>query len=134
MNSYIRDVHLCQMKKIAILFLVTAVLLQCSMKVAIVAYYQINKDYIASNLCVNKEKPKMQCNGKCYLSKKIKAQEDQEQKLPSVLKGLDEITLFCSHYTISFSPVIHVISNLLNQKYILKYYNSPLVGIFQPPQ
>ena len=35
-------------------------------------YYQLNIDYIIETYCVNKEKPKLQCNGKCYLSKQLK--------------------------------------------------------------
>jgi hypothetical protein len=31
---------------------------------------------------VNREKPMMHCNGKCYLSKKLKEQEKQDQQVP----------------------------------------------------
>ncbi|MEO8962724.1 MAG: hypothetical protein ABI325_12640 [Ginsengibacter sp.] len=31
---------------------------------------------------MNKDKPMMQCNGQCYLSKKIKEQEKQDQQAP----------------------------------------------------
>jgi hypothetical protein len=31
---------------------------------------------------VNKDKPMMHCNGKCYLSKKIKEQEKQDHQTP----------------------------------------------------
>jgi hypothetical protein len=39
--------------------------------------FKINQDYIAKNLCENRAKPKMQCNGKCQLMKKLK-QADKE--------------------------------------------------------
>jgi hypothetical protein len=44
--------------------------------------YLINKDYIAKNLCVNKDKPKSCCKGKCYLVKQLKktSQHSSEQK------------------------------------------------------
>lgn len=39
--------------------------------------YLINKEYIAENLCENKEKPELQCNGKCHLKKEVqKAAEE----------------------------------------------------------
>ena len=47
------------------------------------ADYFLNKSYIAKVLCINKEKPKMHCNGKCYLARQIKEQEQQEQQAPS---------------------------------------------------
>ena len=33
--------------------------------------YLLNYNYIANVLCVNKDKPEMHCNGKCYLMKKL---------------------------------------------------------------
>lgn len=41
--------------------------------------FQFNRNYIAANLCENRDKPVMQCNGKCYLSKQLK-QEAQKEK------------------------------------------------------
>jgi len=34
--------------------------------------YLLHKDYIAKNLCVNRNKPKSCCKGKCYLVKQLK--------------------------------------------------------------
>lgn len=42
--------------------------------------YELNKNYIATVLCENKARPKLQCNGKCYLTKKISQAEKSEQK------------------------------------------------------
>lgn len=44
--------------------------------------YSLNKDYIAKVLCINKEKPKMHCDGKCYLMKRV--QETSESESPLV--------------------------------------------------
>lgn len=33
--------------------------------------YMVNYDFIAQNLCENRDKPEMSCNGKCYLSKEL---------------------------------------------------------------
>ena len=46
------------------------------------AAFFLNRSFIAKNLCVNREKPMMHCNGKCYLSKKLKEQEKQDQQVP----------------------------------------------------
>ncbi|MGY4386135.1 hypothetical protein ACVWYN_003185 [Pedobacter sp. UYP24] len=42
--------------------------------------FEVNQKYIASELCINKDKPQMHCNGKCYLMKKLKQAQDKEQK------------------------------------------------------
>lgn len=34
--------------------------------------YLIHKEYIAKNLCVNRDKPKSCCHGKCHMVKKLK--------------------------------------------------------------
>jgi len=48
------------------------------------ASFHFNADYIASNLCVNRDKPAAQCHGKCYLTQQLKKSEQQpEQKTPA---------------------------------------------------
>ena len=39
-----------------------------------IAYFECNIDYIIETFCVNKEKPQLQCNGKCHLAKQIAPQ------------------------------------------------------------
>lgn len=47
--------------------------------------YLVNEDYIAEFLCVNKDKPEMHCNGKCYLAQMLKKQQEERGKnLPSI--------------------------------------------------
>lgn len=35
--------------------------------------YMVNYDYIAEALCENRDKPYLECNGKCYLEKELAA-------------------------------------------------------------
>ncbi len=46
--------------------------------------YLVNYDYIKNELCENRQKPILMCNGKCYLQKKIIQQElpDKDQQIP----------------------------------------------------
>jgi hypothetical protein len=108
-------------------------MLQCSIKAGIVAYYHLNQDYIAANLCENKDNVAMNCKGKCYLNKKMNTQEKHENKLSSILKELKDTSGFLSSYSISFAfPAKHAVV-AQSSHYLLKYYPSPLKGIFQPP-
>ena len=61
--------------------------------------YAFNQDYIIEFLCVNKEKPKLHCNGKCYLAKQIEKQQDSEPKSLKVL--LD-------NYPIGFVDIVKI--------------------------
>ncbi len=40
--------------------------------------YAVNYDFISKILCINKDKPKLSCNGKCQLMKKLKEQQQEE--------------------------------------------------------
>ncbi|AEV31525.1 hypothetical protein [Owenweeksia hongkongensis] len=56
-------------------------------KVAITADFVIHQDYIAKNLCENRDKPEMECGGKCVLMQKLKLTEneqDEPQQLPQI--------------------------------------------------
>ena len=70
------------MKVVTTIFLTITIFLQTFSTYIIQADFFLNRSYIAKNLCVNREKPRMQCNGKCYLSKKLKEQENQDQQVP----------------------------------------------------
>lgn len=122
------------MNKFVALFLVLIVLLQSNMKLILVGYYELNKNYIAANLCENKLKPSIKCEGKCFLQKKIKAQEKQEKKYSSFLKTIDEIVFIKSPSSslILSHSFFYIVKKEVN--YIVTAYSSPLRLIFQPPQ
>jgi cell shape-determining protein MreC len=63
------------------LLIMLAFLAQTFSKSFIVADYYMNTGSFAKN-CVNKAKPKMHCNGKCQMMKKLKEQEKKEQQAP----------------------------------------------------
>ena len=66
------------LKKLVAIFALAGILLQTFSQVVIVAQYYANKDYIAKNLCENRAKPMMHCDGKCCLKKKL-AKESKDQ-------------------------------------------------------
>jgi len=42
--------------------------------------FEANQSYIAKELCENKDKPQLHCEGKCFLKKKLKQAQEKEQK------------------------------------------------------
>jgi hypothetical protein len=43
--------------------------------------FELNKEYIIQNLCENRFKPELNCNGQCYLAKQLhKVAEDKATK------------------------------------------------------
>lgn len=82
------------MKSVLALVLFIAMQLPLMNQWGAVAYYRVNQDYIAKNLCENRDKPMLDCNGQCYLAKQLKAAEEKEQKSNSErLAKMPEVVL-----------------------------------------
>ena len=65
--------------------------LQSIFPLALYAYYDVNQHYFATVLCVNKSKPELKCEGKCFLKKQIDKSEKEESKEKATLKGAEPI-------------------------------------------
>ncbi len=70
------------MKVFISIALVFSFLFQNISKLIIVVNFQINREYISKNLCVNRDKPKSCCEGKCELKKQLD-EDDKKQNLPA---------------------------------------------------
>lgn len=126
------------MRSILAIFLLSALCYQFVAKMGIIAWYELNKDYVAETLCENKDKPELECNGKCYLSKQLKkvdneTKSEQDQQLPQKVQKL-EIPLFLTTECIHM-PYVAVMNA---PKVIFQYEASagigPLSDIFHPPR
>ena len=89
-----------------LLLLLTAV--QTFSKWCLIAEFRIERDYIAKNLCVNKDKPQLHCEGQCCLKKRL-AQEAKNQApaSSSEQKSKEEVILYCMpiHFEMVHFPV-----------------------------
>lgn len=47
--------------------------------------YYLNKEQITEEKCVNKDKPKLECDGKCYLKKQVISMQKEDDNSPGVL-------------------------------------------------
>lgn len=56
--------------------------------------YNINQAYIAKVLCVNRDKPQMHCDGKCYLKKEINRNAEKDSANQKEISSYASITLF----------------------------------------
>lgn len=89
------------------------------------ADYFLNKNYIATVLCINKAKPKLQCSGKCYLAKKLK-EEEKQQQTPNNRKEKFEVSPY-------FLPAAICINNTgLVSKTTFFFIEEHIVAIYTP--
>lgn len=68
------------MRKFTAIVLLFCLSCQCVLKLSIVAWFELNQEYIAATLCENRDKPELVCCGKCVLTKQLKKADDTEQK------------------------------------------------------
>jgi hypothetical protein len=68
------------LKRLISVILLVALIGSSFSRFFVYAGFELNRQYIASNLCVNKSRPWMHCNGRCFLMKKVKEAEDNEKK------------------------------------------------------
>lgn len=96
--------------------------------------YIINYDYIATVLCINKEKVESNCNGKCQVAKEIEKNESSENEHTSLNKF--ELELYTSNLTnievISSNNLTQSKSKIIFNPYF--YYQEYISSIFHPPK
>ena len=71
------------MTRILAYLLTTLLLLQTFSRELVVLDYQLHKERITQLFCVNKDKPRLQCNGKCHLAKKLRKASAADSKAPA---------------------------------------------------
>ena len=121
------------LKKVLVYILLVAFIMPMALRVGALGYYYANKTYIASQLCVNKDKPKSCCEGTCYLNKQLKkAEEKQDSKLPSFLKSIEK-DMFNFNVFLELKSVCASTINSTYKPYKNPYSFIQCTDIFQPP-
>lgn len=94
------------MRTVVLYCLLFATLLPTVSSWGIIAHYNLNRDYIARVLCENRDRPQLHCDGKCFLAKRLKAQQDrQDKETTERVQRLPSMTLFCAnHLPFAFEP------------------------------
>jgi len=83
------------LKYVALILVFLGLLVQSFSKLFIVLDFQLNRSYIAQNLCVNRNKPQMHCNGKCHMMKVMKQEQKKDQDNPE-RKAENKFELICA--------------------------------------
>ena len=79
MFSVFHHGYICGMKSFIILFVSLTMLVRPLWPIA---EYIMNYDYIVKVLCENKDKPQLQCDGKCYLAKQLAKESGESEENP----------------------------------------------------
>ncbi|AGA80227.1 hypothetical protein [Echinicola vietnamensis] len=96
--------------------------------------YVLNKEYIAENLCINRDKPELHCDGKCFLAEKLKEAQDQQEQQPGSIDVSRDFGLYIlqeNHFGFQQLTIPPFSNTSFYQRG--KYYNTT-TDIFHPPQ
>ncbi|MFI5156257.1 MAG: hypothetical protein ACHQEM_08730, partial [Chitinophagales bacterium] len=114
---------------ITIVIMLLALVATTFNKAIILLDYQVNKDYIATVLCVNKGNPGSCCKGKCYMNKKLQHQENQDKSTGG--KEKFETDWFFDGPTRLLSIVLHKENYF--EKHSLELPKPSSTSVFHPP-
>lgn len=98
-------------KQFTAILLLFAITVQTFHKAIIVIDFYRNQEYIAKNLCENRFRPQLHCDGHCLLAKKLQAAEKKEQHNPeSKLENKQEVVSSRSFYPVLISNIVETIT------------------------
>ena len=120
------------LKNLSTILLLVITFLQTFSLFVIRTDYYLNKSVITEKLCVNKAKPKMHCNGKCYLAKQLKEKEQQNKQAPDGKKGSLEINIYMAFALPVSTFFVQKLKTEYNTVEDLKVFSFPHY-VFHPP-
>jgi hypothetical protein len=112
-------------------FVIFSVLINSTGTTFIHLNYLIQKRKIVEQLCINKNKPELKCDGKCYLAKELKKTEENAEKSGEKLSKAEEF--FESKIANLNHPSFHFQRNIvakIGQPYCANY----AFVDFEPPK
>ncbi|AQW95937.1 hypothetical protein [Elizabethkingia anophelis] len=98
--------------------------------------YALNYDYIVSRLCENRNRPQLDCNGICYLSKElVKVSDSSPKQENSKINISGFIDAFIVNETFTFKSLLTGITHKVKPSvYYSDFYDfTSQTRIFRPP-
>jgi len=122
------------LKQYNAIFLLVIVLANAMQAPFIFVDFQLNREYIANNLCENREKPETACGGTCFLSKQLKdAHERDHQEEQPVTRNINFENLYLNKFQFALlSPPVMV--KMVFTPYQILGSSAHLAPIFHPPR
>lgn len=119
-------------RSIVSIVLIFSVTLANFSRLFIYAGFEMNQEYIVTELCENKDAPELNCNGQCYLSKKLKQADEKEPQQEKASQKMHFQEAFLTEKVLVELPV-QFIKTFPMKEYSFILSQHPFV-IFHPPK
>lgn len=103
-------------------------------KLSAIVYYQYNIDAIIKKICINKDRPKLRCNGKCYLLSKIGTTTNNTHKNISIIDVFSPLYFKAENIELKQFPDFGYVNIIKNWCITLLVIYEILYPIDHPPQ
>lgn len=108
--------------------------LQCFYQMGVVTYFELNRDYIAKVLCINREKPVSSCHGQCFLSRNLDLANEATTDEGTVPAGTQKVDFPVFLVTGKYDLIpIYAQPERGNSRYLLSTSTAHLITPFRPP-
>jgi hypothetical protein len=115
--------------------LILLVLLQTFSREVLVVDFTLHRATITARFCVNKARPMLHCDGKCYFAKQLKKQEDRESKSAGPLKERLEMLPVAFRSLVPIAPAAWASMPVGYGPYQSAWVpTNASQGVFHPPQ
>ena len=95
--------------------------------------FELQREAITLAFCINKEAPEKHCEGKCYLEKQIKADEDSHSDDPQT--RAEFLSLVFTIDDFPSAPFAAFTTRIKHKSlYIIPHFSTAVISIFHPPQ
>lgn len=119
------------MRTFVAILLIPALLIQATAYYSRAALFYLNQDFIAENLCVEKDEESSDCEGACFLEKELSTETSGKTEQQNA--AVEEIKLACHHSFDIYVPANPYKKERNRLSAIGCPHEIPLAGIFRPP-
>ena len=123
------------MKRFFSLLIICSIIGQASVRTLWTLHYQLDRVAYLKK-CENKDKPKLHCDGKCYLKKQmgVKASDNsKEPSLPDSFREIKDLQLYCESMLPSLFLCAVAEPRQALPPFLFPRSRALLMGVFRPP-
>lgn len=121
------------MKKILSILLLICLSFQYFVQTGFIGWFGMNREEITNLFCINKEKPALHCDGKCFLKKELKVLEHDNQSQGTQQQSSEQHLFLQPNAISQIVPFPILIAERVSIWNVF-YMFSPHFQLLRPPQ